>query len=67
MNGAFGSQEKLDEMRKHYETLVSIPGKEKEFEWLDSEEEIVTRAPHLKGANIKVSPLFISNTSIFFS
>lgn len=54
LNGAFGSQAKLDRMRNRFEKLVSIPGKENEFEWLDNEEEIVARAPHLQGADIKV-------------
>ena len=50
-------------MRRRYEALVSIPGKQKEFEWLDSEEEIVARAPHLKGANIEVR---LFPTIVFF-
>lgn len=41
-------------MRSRFEKLVSIPGKENEFEWLETEEEIVARAPHLQGADIKV-------------
>ncbi|ORY23686.1 peroxisomal sarcosine oxidase [Naematelia encephala] len=49
---ASGPDRKADELYAKYQAMLA-EGRGDEFEWLDNEEEIVRRAPHLHGAHIQ--------------